>query len=72
MSLRSYNDVKVLEYKQSQIFLSVSRELMGRVGDHRVRFSLVFALVNITRNIVREKNTGPFVAWKNKNSYLVV
>ena len=71
MSLRSYNDVKVLEYKQSQIFLSVSRELMGRVGDHRVRFSLAFALVNITRNIVREKNTGPFVAWKN-NSDLVV
>ena len=35
MSLRSYNDVKVLEYEQSQIFLSVSRELMGRVGDVR-------------------------------------
>ena len=35
MSIRSYKDVKVLEYEQSQIFLSVSRELMGRVGDVR-------------------------------------
>ena len=81
MSIGSYKDVKVPEYAQSQIFLSGSRELMGRVGDvrdtvwyntpHRERFSLAFALVNITRNIVREKNTGPFVAWKN-DSYLVV
>ena len=80
MSIGSYKDVKVPEYEQSQIFLSGSRELMGRVGDvreilyntpHRERFSLAFALVNITRNIVREKNTGPFVAWKN-DSYLVV
>ena len=35
MSIRSYKDVKVLEYEQSHIFLSVSSELMGRVGDVR-------------------------------------
>ena len=35
MNIRSYKDVKVLEYEQSQIFLSVSSELMGRVGDVR-------------------------------------
>lgn len=35
MSIRSYKDVKVLEYEQSQIFLTVSRELMGRVRDVR-------------------------------------
>ena len=35
MSTRSYKDVTVPEYAQSQIFLSGSRELMGRVGDVR-------------------------------------
>ena len=36
MSIGSYEDVKVLEYERSQIFLSVSKELMRRaVGDVR-------------------------------------
>ena len=36
MSIGSYEDVKVLEYEQSQIFLNVSKELMRRaVGDVR-------------------------------------
>ena len=35
MSIRSYKDVKAPEYEQSEIFLSVSSELMGRVGDVR-------------------------------------
>ena len=35
MSIRWHKDVTVPEYEQSQIFLSVSRELMGRVGDVR-------------------------------------
>ena len=36
MSIGSCEDVKVLEYERSQIFLSVSKELMRRVvGDVR-------------------------------------